>query len=223
MTQSNRLWAAATITIMIVLVVAGWFLGAQPALAAMAQSDTQRMAVEAQIATQQATIAALENEQKNLPALKKTYAELAKSIPGDADSSSFIDGLNSLAVEASVQITGFTVGEPAAYAVPTSAVPTPTSPDAAADPAADPAPQPSTGPSPAPVAISPLITPDNFVLIQIGVDVAGTYDAFLSFVHGLQTGDRLFLVTGISTDAVGDGTVKAHVTGYIYVLAEASS
>jgi Tfp pilus assembly protein PilO len=215
------LWAVATVTIMIILVVAGWFLGIQPALAAVSQAEGERATVQAQIIAQEATIASLEKEQKNLPKLKKAYDELATSIPGDADTSDFIDGLDALAVAAAVQIVGFTVAEPAPYAVPSSAIP-----DAAPDPSADaaPAPRPTdTGPAPAPIFTSPLITADNFVVIQIGVDVVGTYDAFLSFVNGLQSGDRLFLVTGLTSDAVGDGTVNAHVNGYIYVLADPSS
>ena len=221
MTQGNRLWVAACATIMIVLVAAGWFLGLQPALAAAAEADTQRSTVESQIASQQATISALEAEQRKLPALKKEYALLQKSVPGEADTSAFITDLDALAVAAGVQILGFTVADPVAYTVPSSAIAPVATTDATTDPAAPVAPQP-TGPTPAPVVTSPLITPDNFVIIEMGIDIGGTYEAFLSFVKGLQSGDRLFLVTGMTSTAQTDGTVRGHVSGVIYVVDVAS-
>ncbi len=217
MTQGNRIWTAATVGIMVVLVAAGWLIGIQPALSAAASADSQRTSVETQIASQQATISALEAEQRKLPSLKKAYALLQKSVPGEADASGFIKNLDALAVAAGVQILGFTVSEPVAYTVPVSA-------GAAAAPAdgttTDPsaAPVAPVGPVPAPVITNPLITSDNFVIIEMGIDVGGTYEAVLSFVKGLQTGERLFLVNGFASTAQGDGAVRAHISGVIYVV-----
>ncbi|MDP3208470.1 MAG: type 4a pilus biogenesis protein PilO, partial [Rhodoglobus sp.] len=176
MTQGNRLWVAACATIMVVLVAAGWFLGIQPALAATAEADTQRAAVESQLASQQATISALEAEQRKLPSLKKTYALLQKSVPGEADTSRFITSLDALAVAAGVQILGFTVAEPVAYTVPGSAAaPAASTEEGATD--APVAPVQPTGPTAAPVVTNPLITSDNFVTIEMGIDVGGSYEA----------------------------------------------
>lgn len=222
MIQSNRLWAVACITVMVLLILAGWFVGIQPALAAITTAESDRAAVEGQIATQQATIATLEAQQKKLPELTKKYDALLKSIPTTPGTSSFIDGLDALALQSGVLIKGFTVGEPLAYTVPLSAVPVPVATEPTTDPAA--APVPPAVPEVTPAVTNPLITPDNFVGIVVTIDLAGTYESVLGFVNGLQSGDRLFLVTGITSaknaDAGAENVVAAHVTGYIYVLAD---
>ena len=217
MTQSNRLWFAACASIMVILVAAGWFLGLQPALAAAAAADTQRAAVEAQIVAQQATISALDAEQRKLPSLKKEYALLQKSVPETANTSEFITDLDALAVAAGVQILGFTVAEPSAYTVPISASAGATAPAEESTESSDSA-AAAAGPGPAPVVTNPLITQDNFVIIGMAIDVGGTYEAVLAFVEGLQSGERLFLVSGFKSTAVGDGTVRANVSGVIYVV-----
>ncbi len=221
MNQNNRLWVIGSVTVMVALVVAGWLLGIQPALAAAGAAELERVNVQAQNDAQLITLAELAAARQDQAQLEKDYATLLKSIPENPGTSAFIDGLDSLANRASVQITGFTVADPLAYTIPQSAVPA-----AVADPAADGAtPAPVAAPvAPAvpPAVTSPLITPDNFVGILITIDVSGTYESVLSFVNGLQTGSRLFLVTGIHTernaDADAEGLVSAHLTGYIYVL-----
>ncbi|MCU1579252.1 MAG: hypothetical protein JWP19_1456 [Rhodoglobus sp.] len=233
MTQNNRIWMIGTITVMLVIVVAGWFLGAQPFIAAAAAADQQTADVTAQNAAQTAEIAQLTTEMKQLPQLEKDYKTLQASIPATSNTADFIKGLDALATAAGVQIVGFTVGDPLAYTIPASA--------AVAAPAASPA--PSATPTPAPpvvvstapaVATNPLITPDNFVGIQVVIDVAGPNANVLNFLNGLQSGTRLYLVTAITSTrdvalAVGtnpDGqavaadpnAVTTHVTGYIYVI-----
>jgi Tfp pilus assembly protein PilO len=224
MTRSNRLWTIGTVTIMAVLLIAGWFLGAQPLLASAAAADAERSAVETQNVAHQAQIAQLVTEKKQLPTLLKDFATLDASIPSTSDTSSFITGLNSLAIGAGVQITGITVGDPQAYTIPASAqVAAPSTDSVAPTPAATAAPEPvATGPQAPTATTNPLITPANFVGIQVAVSVAGQYDAVLAFTKGLQSGDRLFLVTGFASDRSLDNPdanfVTATVSGYIYVL-----
>lgn len=223
MNQNNRLWVIGSVTVMIALVVAGWFLGIQPALAAAGAAELERVNVQAQNDAQLITLAQLAAERENQGQFEKDYATLLKSIPENPGTSAFIDGLDSLASRAGVQITGFTVGDPLAYTIPQSAVPVAVADPAAPADAAAPAPAAAPAAPGAPPAVtSPLITPDNFVGILITIDVSGTYDNVLSFVDGLQTGKRLFLVTGIhserNADAGAENLVSAHLTGYIYVL-----
>ena len=221
MTGSNRLWTIGTVTIMAVLLLAGWFLGAQPFLAAAAAADGERSTVEAQNVAHQAQIAQLLTENKQLPSLEKDFTALNASIPSSSDTSSFITGLNSLAIGAGVQITGITVGNPQAYTIPASAQAAAPSTDPTPTATAAPAPV-VTGPQAPPATTNPLITPANFVGIQVAVSVAGQYDSVLAFSKGLQSGDRLFLVTGFisnrSLDNPEANFVTATVTGYIYVL-----
>jgi hypothetical protein len=230
MIQNNRIWMIGTVTVMLVIVVAGWFLGAQPFIAAAAVADQQTADVAAQNAAQTAQIAQLTTQMKQLPQLKQDYKGLQASIPGTSNTAGFIKGLDALATAAGVQIVGFTVGDPLAYTVPTSVA----AAAAAAAPAVSPAPtaKPTTAPpavvSTAPAVVTdPLITSDNFVGIAVAIDVSGQNANVLSFINGLQSGSRLYLVTGIKTtrdiaSSVGaspDGeTISTHVTGYIYVI-----
>jgi Tfp pilus assembly protein PilO len=225
MTGNNRLWTIGTVTIMAVLLIAGWFLGAQPLLANASAADAERSSVEAQNVAHEARIAQLLIENKQLPSLEKDFAALDASIPSSSDTSSFISGLNSLAIGAGVQITGITVGNPQAYTVPSSAQVAAPSTDAAAPaPSAAPAPV-VTGPQAPTATTNALITPANFVGIQVAVSVAGQYDAVLAFTKGLQSGGRLFLVTGFTSNRSLDNpdanVVTSTVTGYIYVLRQA--
>lgn len=221
MTQSNRLWVIGAVTLMLVVLVAGWFLGAQPLVSAAAQADAERFSVDAQNASSQAEITQLAEENKNITEIESQYAALQESIPSTADTSPFIKGLDGLAANSGVQVTGFTVAEPLAYTVPASAVVVVPDPAATPDPSATAAP-PAAAPLGYTVVTSPLITPENFVGIQVTIDVHGPYSSVLSFINGLQTGKRLFLVTGItSAKDANSGTeniVAAKVTGQIYVI-----
>ncbi len=227
MTKSNRIWKIAAVAVMIVTVLAGWFLAAQPLLAVAAAADADRATVEAQNESSRASIAQLTAENEALPDLKDEYEALQKSIPIRSETASFITGLNRLAGESAVQIQGITVGDPRVYSVPESAV-VPEEPESTDEPApaatATAAPVAPTGPL-APVAVtSPLITSSNFVGVFVTVEVNGQYGAVLNFVKGLQSDGRLLLVTGFSSaknvDVGVANEVSAMISGYIYVLRE---
>lgn len=234
MTQSNRLWAIGSITAIVAIFLAGWFLAAQPLIASAQAADAERSSVDAQNAINEAAIAQLTIDNKKLSQLQKDYEVLTASIPSSSDTSAFITGLNTLAVRSAVQIAGITISPPKAYTVPISGA-APIAPDATSGTAT------ATAPPVAPVApsgpvatTSPLITPDNFVGILVTVGLNGDYDAVLTFVKGLQADGRLFLVTGFSSAkdvnagagvddqsgqvATGSNMVSAKITGYIYVI-----
>jgi Tfp pilus assembly protein PilO len=221
--NANRLWVIGSVTVMIVAVLAGWFLGIEPNLAAAAAADTERTGIETQNTAKVAEIAALTEENKDLSSIDAEYQALQRSIPTSPSTASFITGLDKLAESTGVQVAGITVGAPQAYTVPQSAVPAAPVPTdgATPTPTATAAPAAPTGYV---AATSPLITPENFVGINVGVDLKGTYQAVLSFVKGLQSNDRLVLVTGFSSVAdadTGGSDVTAHVDGLIYVLKKA--
>jgi len=237
--QSHRLISGATILLMIVLVVAGWFLVAQPQLAAAATANTALSGVQTEITRTQATIAQLRSQQKDLPKLEKQLAALRTSIPATAAASSFIDGLNALAASAGVTLTSISVSDGVAYTAPAPAA-------ATGAPAPGSTPEPSASPTPAAPVVptgwapksDPRITGSNFVAIPVSISTVGDWNATLSFFHKLQSGKRLFLVAGFSTDTgpaapVGTApttkTTKAapvvtvlvttsKITGFIYVL-----
>ncbi len=220
MSGNNRLWIIGSVTVMVIVLVAGWLLGVQPLLGAAAAADTERVGIEAQNAAQQAEIARLTEENKDLSSIEAEYSTLQKSIPASPNTAAFIQSLDGLAASTGVQVTGITVSDSQAYTVPASAV-------AAATPTDTATPSPQSTEAPAPTiptgyipSTSPLITPANFVGIEVGVELKGSYQAVLSFVKGLQSGDRLVLVTGFTstTSAEDPSQVSAHVDGLIYVI-----
>ncbi|MEO7720291.1 MAG: hypothetical protein ABIS08_00070 [Pseudolysinimonas sp.] len=220
--QTHRIISGLTIFVMIVLVAAGYFLVAQPQLAAASTASAQLVDTQSQIASTQAALTSLKSEQQKLPSLKKQLKALQMSIPSNIDGADYIRGLNALAGAAGVTITSIKVGDPAAYV---SVAPIVAADSTGAASTASPTPAPSASPT-TPAAsgwtptTDPLVNSSNFVDIPVTVAVSGTFDAGLAFIKGLQTGGRLFLVTGITTKQGNDGsgTVATTITGYIYAL-----
>jgi len=225
--QSHRIISGLTILMMVVLVVAGYLLVAQPQLAAASTANDTLTTVNGQIASSQATIARLKIEQKKLPSLKAQLAKLRQSIPLQAEISAYIDSLNALAGSTGVAITGIKVENAVAYVPPVvlapvtpaagagAATPSPT-PTASAEPTA-----PATPTAWAPTT-DPLITAANFVAIPVTISTTGEWPATQAFINGLQRGSRLYLVTGIETSVAsadtGSGGITAVINGYVYVL-----
>jgi Tfp pilus assembly protein PilO len=212
--QQHRIISLLSILVMVLIPVIGWFLVAQPQLAAAAAADQQRADLEAQVQVSSAVVTQLKADSAKLPELNDDLNELRTSIPANVDSSGYIDGLDALARVSGVVITGLTVEQPVVYtpAVSTAVPPSPSAdseegddPPAAADPA---------------IVTSPLITSENFVAIPVTIEVAGGWAPVLDFVDGLQSSPRLFLVTGLSTTATeGNPTeLTGKITGYIYAI-----
>ena len=224
--QNHRILSGLTILVMVVLIAAGWFLVAQPQLAAASTANTQLTDAQSKVAATEAAIAQLKSEQKNIPSLKKALAKLKLSIPSDVKSSDYVRGLNDLAAATGVTITGITVDNPKPYTPPVDPNATPAkTPGSTASPS--PAPSSSASAAPAvPTQLSwtpvtdPSITSSNFVLIPVTVSTAGDWPTSLAFIKGLQTGTRLFLVTGLSFshDAVHPTVLDTTITGYIYAI-----
>lgn len=235
--NANRLWMIGTVLVTAVIVLGGWFIGAEPFLTAAAKADTDRAAIEQQIAAGEAVILQLTDEKKQQPELEERFVELQRSLPPAARTSEFITGLDVLAGQSGVSIGSITLADPKPYTMPASATQLPAeSTDTSAVPETEadaPVAVVPVGPLPPTAVTSPLVTGDNLLGIMVTIDVSGENAAVLSFVNGLQSGERLFLVTGYSASDEGttgehtdDGadaapaapTVTAKVTGYIFVL-----
>jgi hypothetical protein len=220
--QTHRLLSGVTILLMVVLVAAGWFLVAQPQLAAAATANGQLGSTQAQIASTQAAINQLKAQQKDLPKLQLKLAALRKSIPEGAESSAFIDGINALAASSNVTVTSVTMADAVPYTPPVTAA-APTTETGTATPS--PAPSATETAAPAPVAPTgwsppsdPTITPANFVAIPVSITTTGDWTSTLGFLHGLQSGKRLFLISGFTTATDDAGIITATTDGYIYAL-----
>ena len=227
--DKNKLWVIGSVFVMVVVLILGVLLGIQPQLAAKATADQQRESVAAANASQATVLAQLEKEFEGLDDLKADLEPLRASVPTAAEMPAFVKALGILAEKSQVVLTGLTVADAVPYA-PVEAVaaieeesgatPAPTSSaDASAE---DVAPAPAAG---VPPVTSSQITAANFVSLTVTVAVKGSYGNALEFVNGLQTGERLVLVSGITTTAVtaaegesSSGDVTALITGLVYVL-----
>ena len=207
---------------MVVVVVGGWFLGIQPQLSAANAASGSRASEAARNATSERLLVTLKKDFEGIGELKNSNATLRRSVPSSAQLSTFVTELDALSSQNAVSVTTIAVSDAKAYTPPvivaaavTGAAPSPTpSPSASAAPvvAAPVAPQAP------PLVTNPKITAANFIAIPIALKISGQYANVLNFVKGLQAGERLFLVTNLSTKTVVPSTVDADITGLIYVL-----
>ncbi|ASD23178.1 hypothetical protein B7495_14545 [Cryobacterium sp. LW097] len=219
--DKNRLWIIGTVAVMVFVLVGGFVLGIQPQLSAAAAANEERASVAASNAGQSAVLDELKKDFENIDTLKAELAPLSASVPSDTGMPAFVNQLDVLAGATQVTLDGFTVSDATPYA-----------PVATADPAAastaTPAPTASDATVPAagvPPVTSEQITAANFASLAVTITVSGGYANALNFVNGLQTGERLFLVSGITTTArdaaegeTASGGVNAVITGLVYVL-----
>lgn len=217
--QQHRIISLASILVMLLIPVIGWFLVAQPQLAAASTADQQRVAMEAQIAASSAIVAQLKEDSANLPELNDDLNELRTSIPAGVDPSGYIDGLDALARLQDVSITSLTVSDPTAYTAavdPTAVVPPDDGAEGEESEPSSSAPPPAGNPA---IVTSPLIDSTNFVAIPVTIEISGEWGAVLNFVDGLQSTDRLFLVTTLDTAQVAGSTATtAKIGGYIWAI-----
>ncbi|WIB32676.1 hypothetical protein [Curtobacterium sp. MCSS17_005] len=227
----NRLNMLLAVVAMVVVALAGFFLGVQPHLAQAASDRTDQVSVDATNRTTAAELARLKDRAKSLPAMKAELAELTTSVPSSANMSSFYGAVDSVAARAGVKVSAITTSDAVAYTAPvaaSTAAGTEDSSASATDEATDEAtPEPtaaSTGAATAPVT-DPAISAANFSAIPVSVSVDGSFDQALSFVGGMQDGARLFLVTTVSSSISQDSTDPAAAAattwtfgGYVYVL-----
>jgi Tfp pilus assembly protein PilO len=204
--QQHRIISLLSILVMVIIPVVGWFLVAQPQLAAAAEADQKRADTEVQIAESTRVVAQLKADSAKLPELNDDLNDLRTSIPASVDSSGYIDGIDALARTSGVTITVLTVDDPVAY----------TPADGADDEDAD---EDADNPLPPAVVTDPLIDGKNFVAIPVTVGVSGSWAAILNFVDGLQSSPRQFLVTDLRTSQLADGaTLSGSISGYIYAI-----
>lgn len=218
MKLDNRIWAILTTLVVVALFAGGWFLGASPLLDQVNASEAERAEVIAHNQQLEADLATLAKAKEGLPEMIEAADLLAKSIPGDTDSSNFIRALNELAAAAGVTITAIEMQDGQPYQPPVAQ-------DAAAAPvtegAAPVVPQaPSRDPAP---HTDPLITPDNFVVVPISITVEGAWPNVLDFIDRLQHGERLALVSDVKATRNSGDSFTTVLGGTIYVLPDGDS
>lgn len=211
--DKNRIFLIGAVLAMAVIVLFGFLVGVQPQLAAATAAHENAAAARAKNAASADGLAVLKRDYATLDVLKQQRDALRQAIPSGTDMSSFIAEIHSLEVAHGVTLTAFTVTDGQAYLPAKAAAP-------AAAPAASPAASPAAAAGP---ASSAGVNSKNFTLMPIQLTVTGQYGKVLDFVHGLQTGTRLMLVTTFSSSAVAAGSspdVSASIGGFAYVLSD---
>ncbi|WP_420369021.1 type 4a pilus biogenesis protein PilO [Curtobacterium sp. L1-20] len=228
----TRLSLLLAVFAMAVVAVGGFFLAVQPQLAQAAAARAQTQTVSQTNDSSRAELGRLREQAAKLPAMKRELTALSTSVPDTASIPPFIDELNALAAAAGMKVSSFTASDATAYA-PAAAAEAPSS-NATGAASAQPSATPSASAVPAaPTAPSAVtnaaITGQNLSVIPVTVAVDGTFDQALSFVKGVQNGQRLFLVTTISSaqksgdDGAVSGTSTWTFGGSVYVLDRTST
>lgn len=223
----NRLNMLLAVVAMVVVALAGFFLGVQPHLAQAASDRTDQVSVDATNRTTAAELARLKDRAKSLPAMQAELAELTASVPSSANMSSFYGAVDSVAARAGVKVSTITTSDAVAYTAPAAASTAAGTEDSSASATDEATPEPtaaSTGAATTTVT-DPAISAANFSAIPVSVSVDGSFDQALSFVGGMQDGARLFLVTTVSSSVSQESTDPAAAAattwtfgGYVYVL-----
>ncbi len=210
--NKNRLWTIGAVIVMVAVIAGGWVIGIQPQLAAVASANQTRANVEVQNTTNEALLTRLKRDYEGIDGLKNQLVILRTAVPAGAEMPSFVTELNGLASTHGITVKSITVTDAKPYT---------------------PATMPSNGTPQTGVTTNPKITSANFVVIPVQFSITGTYARVLDFVHDVQTGPRLFLVSTLSSagsthstggaaaktaSATASGTVDSTVGGFVYVL-----
>lgn len=219
----NRLNMLIAVLAMVVVALAGFFVGVQPHLAQAATDRDEQTSVDATNQTTAAELARLQERAKSLPALKAELAKLTASVPSSASMSSFYGSVDDVAARTGVKVSAITTSDAVAYTSPAAAAPATEDSTATDDPTATASAEPSAAATTA--TTDPSISGKNFSAIPVSVSVDGSFDQALSFIGGLQDGARLFLVNTVTSSASQDSTDESATAsttwtfgGYVYVL-----
>src|SRR5690606_4352302 len=142
-------------------------------------------------------IAQLKEQKEKLPEYEARAKELEVAIPSDITRADLIRTLNNLATASGVTTGQIACSDPLAHNPPTGDVP-----------------HAAFAPPPASDSCS---AGENFLLVPITLSVTGGWNEVLAFTHGMQTGDRLMLVTKVTTTA-NEGAFTTSLSGAMYVL-----
>ena len=212
----NRLFGAVLILIIGASVVLGGMLGVGPKLDEIRAANTQRTAVLAQNAQQEADLIALKRDFAGIAELRAYLATLQGAVPVDAGIPDFLDEVGVIARQNGVTLNSLDISDAVAYlpeAVPATDSATTTEPPTA--PAAD-----AAG---VVAEASSSLTPENYLAVTVSMTIAGPHSNLFDFVAGLQHGQRSIAISTLQTDT-GDGAAEntMSVVGTIYVLLDPS-
>jgi len=207
-TKASVILAGALSALILLL---GWFLGIGPQVATVSETNTKRISIERENVAGEAQLIRLKRDYLNIGALQAQLAGLKSSVPAAAAMPRFVSELNSLASLNEVVVKSISVSDARPYLA--------SAPTAAG----------SSGRAPSPTITNTRITASNFVLIPVQFSISGDYAKILNFLHDVQNGERLFLVSTFSsagvtdtkaalTKSLGAQLVDSTVGGFVYVI-----
>ena len=209
----DRIWVLGAVAAMIVIALAGWFVGISPVVAQAAASDQQVASVTEANTNSEAQLALLKEQYANIGPLQKSLDSLRLSIPEGAAASAFLQELDDLSAAEGVTITAVTIASATVYQAPGAAA---ASAAATTTTTSTPAPTPTPAATTAPVTTAPS-TAGQLVQIPVQITVSGSFDAVRDFIGAVQKGSRLYLAT--TADINQSGTdANASISGYIFTL-----
>ncbi|MDJ0376026.1 hypothetical protein [Cryobacterium sp. PH31-L1] len=190
-------------------------LGVVPKLDEIQAANSQRTAVSAQNAQQEADLIVLKRNFTGIAELRTYLSTLQDAVPVDAGIPDFIGELGVIARQNAVTLNSLDISDAVAFqpvAVPAeqsaTTAETATAPAAAATPA---------------TAAASQLTPENYLAVTVSMTIAGAHSNLFDFVAGLQHGQRSIAISTLATDT-GEGSVEKTmtITGTIYVLLDPS-
>ena len=189
-------WTAGAAGVCAVLLALTWFVLVGPKRAEAA--DLQEQAASARQANDamQIRTAQLKTQFATLPQWQAELATLVEQMPPTADVPRFVRSLDALAESAGVRLDGVSPGAGESLDAKPGAAGTSGS-----------APAPSTGGS----------TSLDVIAVPMTITVHGPYFKTVTFLKGLQSGERAFLVTGVQVTVDQTG-VSLGIRGRVFAV-----
>jgi len=215
MAINNRVWTLGAVLLTAIIVAATWFIGVSPMLGTASAAADERQSVSDQNQLQELRLKDLEQRYAKISTLQSELDDQRRLVPGAAQLPRFIGQLDAIQAASGVTVQEVTFLDAVPYEPEVEeAAPaeegaeegggSPTDAVAAAD---------------APQVDASLVNASNFVAIPVTVRASGEFGQVMSFVSGVQNGERLFLATALAVTQEAEGGVfTGDITGYIYVL-----
>ena len=221
---TTKWWLVGAMLVIALVVLAGFTLGISPKLEEVGVARATRTAALAQNEVYEQQLAALQREFDGLETVQDELAVLRAAIPEGAALPAFIGQLDAIAGRTSVTVTEFSSADAMPY-VPVVPAADATAPGTTAPGTTAPGTTAADTGGAGPAAASPLVTAENFIAVPVTISVAGSFDAVLEFLDGVQNGQRLMTVTSFSSGTPTADTsnrVTGQIAGIVYVLLDAS-
>lgn len=235
MAGKSTTWVGGTVVAALLILVATWFVGVSPTIAATSAAHDAADAADTRNVKLRADLDRLKQQFAELDSSKAELAAIARQIPTEAQFAEYLRTVQATAEAAGVAFIGYEAGlaeavvpvEPEVLPAETQQTDDAAATDAGTDAATDGAGGPAQETVPA--GFVPI---EGFVGIPFSVTVLGPAANTAAFVDQLQNGpERLFLVTALDGDGqktedsrngrppTTEGDLELRVTGFLYGLA----